>query len=442
MVDSAASESNEDLTMPPRHARSILPILCIGCVLVWSFPLGSSAATGTRGGRQDNADALRIIVIDGDEAANIVAERLAVEPVIEVRDRENRRVPGAVVRFFIRRAMRGGKEPATFGNGGTEMRVLTDAAGRASVDRLVVVEPGPFEIEVQASHQGRTASATIRQTNFPTAADARAEGRTPGQSAGTQTTATGAGTGSGAGAGAAGAAAGASAGAGAAAAGGGLSKVLVGSLIAAGAAGGVATVLARRGEPNAEPAVDAISVSRSTSIVNVPIVFSAPATDRDGNQLSYRWDFGDGRSSSAASPVYAYQSAGVFGVSVTVSDGEATVTRETSVTIKSLTGRWISDDFDSSAFPGGPLFRTTEIADLTQSGSVVSGTVTIVGRPPQWDPGPVPVAGNIGGQVSPVLRMSGRFDVPIPSIIIIEADPDPSGDVLIGRGGFITYRRQ
>lgn len=39
----------------------------------------------------------------GDDAANIIAERLAAEPVIEVRDKDDRRVPGAVVRFVIRK---------------------------------------------------------------------------------------------------------------------------------------------------------------------------------------------------------------------------------------------------------------------------------------------------------------------------------------------------
>ena len=123
---------------------------------------------------------LRVIVIDGEEAANIVDQKIAAEPVIEVRDRDGRRVAGAVVRFQIRRGLRN-RLSAAFGRGQDELRTLTDSAGRARATGLTPLEPGRFEIEVQVSHQGQSATTTIRHTNFSSTAQARAAGREPGQ---------------------------------------------------------------------------------------------------------------------------------------------------------------------------------------------------------------------------------------------------------------------
>ena len=133
-----------------------------------------------------------MIIVDGDEAANIVAERLAAEPVIEVRDKDDRRVPGAVVRFVIRKTR--DRLIASFGNGQAEMRTLTDYSGRASVNAVTPVEPGSFQIDVEVSYRGQTGKAVIRQTNFPTSADAKAAGREPGKSTNSnaQTSTTGA----------------------------------------------------------------------------------------------------------------------------------------------------------------------------------------------------------------------------------------------------------
>jgi autotransporter-associated beta strand protein len=50
------------------------------------------------------------------------------------------------------------------------------------------------------------------------------------------------------------------------------------------------------------------------------ITFSAPATDGNGDPLTYAWNFGDGSTSAAASPTHSYPTAGTYAVSVTVSD--------------------------------------------------------------------------------------------------------------------------
>ncbi|MCP4017148.1 MAG: PKD domain-containing protein, partial [Delftia sp.] len=56
-------------------------------------------------------------------------------------------------------------------------------------------------------------------------------------------------------------------------------------------------------------------------IVSEAAVFSAAAADPDGDTLVYSWNFGDGTSGTGASADHAYASAGIYDVTVTVSDG-------------------------------------------------------------------------------------------------------------------------
>jgi len=158
------------------------------------------------------APALRVVVIEGEDAVNIIQQKTAVRPVVEVRDRNNLPVPGALVTFSI------GGQAASFG-GASTLTVATNAAGQAAVSGLMPSAAGAFQIQVSAAFQGQVATATIAQTNVLTAAQAAAAG------------ASGASGASGAGGGAGGGASGA--GAGGAAGGGGLSAT---TLAVAGAA--------------------------------------------------------------------------------------------------------------------------------------------------------------------------------------------------------------
>ena len=81
-----------------------------------------------------------------------------------------------------------------------------------------------------------------------------------------------------------------------------------------------------------------------TAVANADVVSgSAPLTvnfdsygsgDPDGAIVAYAWDFGDGGSSSEASPTHAYQSVGKFNAALTVTDNMgATGSSSTSVTV-------------------------------------------------------------------------------------------------------------
>lgn len=113
-------------------------------------------------------DALQIVVLDGEGAINIIQQKTAVAPLVEVRDRNNQPVAGAMVRFAVTRGR------ATL-NGARTLTVATDAAGRAAVSGLVPGGAGSLQISATATFQGQTAAAvTIAQTNVMTAAEAAA----------------------------------------------------------------------------------------------------------------------------------------------------------------------------------------------------------------------------------------------------------------------------
>ncbi len=113
------------------------------------------------------AAALKIVVLAGEGAVNIIQQKTAVAPVVEVRDRNDQPVSGALVRFAIQ------KGRASF-NGARTLTATTDALGRATATGLTPAGSGALQIGTSAAFQGQTAAITIAQTNVLTAAQASA----------------------------------------------------------------------------------------------------------------------------------------------------------------------------------------------------------------------------------------------------------------------------
>jgi hypothetical protein len=184
-------------------------------IVLASLVLVPPAATSSDAQAKDAP--FRIVVLAGEDSVNVIQQKTAVAPLVEVRDRNNNPVSGAVVTF----AIQGGKA-AAFQGGAATMTVATNAAGQAAAAGLTPLTTGAVNISVSAAVQGQVVTAAITQVNVLTAAEAAA-------AAG----ASGAGAGGGAGGGS-----GAAAGGGAAGGGGGLSATtiaVVGGIAAAGA---------------------------------------------------------------------------------------------------------------------------------------------------------------------------------------------------------------
>lgn len=138
---------------------------------IGSLVLGSFLALAAQ-----QASPLKIVVLEGEGAVNIIQQKTAVRPLVEVRDRNNLPVAGATVTFSIG----GGGSGAAFAGGVQTLTVTTNAAGQAAASSLNALSSGAFQIQVQAAYQGQIATAAISQTNFATAAAAAQAGATAG----------------------------------------------------------------------------------------------------------------------------------------------------------------------------------------------------------------------------------------------------------------------
>lgn len=114
--------------------------------------------------------ALKIVVIQGEDAVNVVQQKTAVAPIIEVRDRNDLPVAGATVVFTVN-----GSGGATF-TGAQTFSVVTNAAGQATAAGLTPTAAGVINISATATFQGQTATFAISQSNVLTAPSANAAG--------------------------------------------------------------------------------------------------------------------------------------------------------------------------------------------------------------------------------------------------------------------------
>ena len=185
--------------------------------------------------------ALKIVVVEGEDSVNIIDQKTAVAPVVEVRDSNDLPVANATVTFLLR----SGGRRALLNNGVRQVTMTTNAAGRATV-AVNPLSRGAIQIQVNAAYQGQAATATITQTNFATAAQAA-------QAANASSGAGGAGGG----------------------AGGGLSTTAIAGIAGAAAAGTIAAVKVAGGPPPCTFAVSPTSVNAGggagTATVNVTI---------------------------------------------------------------------------------------------------------------------------------------------------------------------------
>ena len=149
----------------PSSATAVI----FACAALLSPPFAGSA----HGGGQSEAaqdGGLRIVVLDGEDSVNIIAQGTAVPTLVEVRDRNDLPVSGASVLFLL-----GEGGTATLNAGLQQVALTTNALGQAAV----VVNPlatGAVELSVSATFAGETATAAIVQTNFATVAEAAAAG--------------------------------------------------------------------------------------------------------------------------------------------------------------------------------------------------------------------------------------------------------------------------
>ena len=81
-------------------------------------------------------------------------------------------------------------------------------------------------------------------------------------------------------------------------------------------------------EPNSAPTASA-DISPDKPRASAPVTFDGTgSSDPDGDELTYRWDFGDGQQATGATATHAYAKPGKYVVTLTVRDGRGGVALE------------------------------------------------------------------------------------------------------------------
>jgi hypothetical protein len=105
---------------------------------------------------------LKIVVLQGEGAINNISAKTATQPVVEVRDENDKPVAGVEVIFSLPAAGPGG----VFHGWLRTQTAKTNAEGQASVSGLTPNDqPGRFNIKVTATSGNKTASVVIAQNN-------------------------------------------------------------------------------------------------------------------------------------------------------------------------------------------------------------------------------------------------------------------------------------
>ena len=282
----------------------------------------------------------KIVVLAGEDSVNVIQQKTAVAPLVEVRDRNNQPVSGAVVTF----AVQGGKA-AAFQGGATTMTIATNAAGQAAATGLTPLTAGAVNISVEAAIQGQVVTAAITQVNVMTAAEAAAA------AAGG---ATGAGSGSAAGS--------TSAAGGAAGGGGGISGTTLGIIGGVAAAGAVVGAQAGGGDgETATSARPSPSVFRGPFSMNVTLAFQRCSRqetytgtltitlDSTSPALNGRAEFGPGLGTGTVTASTCVQPVGPIGTGWSMPSGPVTGTESSMVFNSSDVVRTLDNNGDTFA---------------------------------------------------------------------------------------------
>ena len=100
-----------------------------------------------------------------------------------------------------------------------------------------------------------------------------------------------------------------------------------------GAVSAAASVTITVANPNAAPTAVA-SANITTGVAPLAVTFSSTGSkDIDGTIASYNWNFGDGTSSTLASPAHSYTTAGTYTATLVVTDNKGAPSAPASVTI-------------------------------------------------------------------------------------------------------------
>ena len=137
--------------------------------------------------------------------------------------------------------------------------------------------------------------------------------------------------------------------------------------------------------PNTPPAIDAIVGDPQIGEAPLQVSFTAEASDADGDELAYSWDFGDGAASDQQNPTHIYEDPGSYLAELTVSDFGYEVSDSVTVTVESPVGETA---VDLAALPtvrrvGKKRKRVTYRARVVNTGAGPTGEIRVCAAAPR-----------------------------------------------------------
>jgi hypothetical protein len=334
--------------------RAVLVALVIGCVVHVAAPARSQS------------NSLKIVVLAGEDAVNVIQQKTAVAPIVEVRDRNDLPVAGATVVFAVN------GPGATFA-GAQTLTVVTNAAGQATAAGLTPTMTGALRISATATFQGQKATVTIAQSNVMTVAEAAKTARPAntasggGMSAGKIIAVMG-----GIGAAGAGVAIAANGSSGAPS-----SSTSTSPSTATGNTTSPTTTTPTTTTPtipstpppatNNAPVITSATITPNVALIGLdtPITLQVQASDADNDSLTYLWEFPDGSRSDQRVLTRTFQLGGTWNIRVTVSDGRTSTSSQATLEMKTMAGSWETYYFSEPTGRGQ--------LDLVQNGSAITG---------------------------------------------------------------------
>ncbi len=160
------------------------------------------------------------------------------------------------------------------------------------------------------------------------------------------------------------------------------------------------------GSANVPPVITAASASPASGTAPLLVTFTGAATDANGDTVSYLWTFGDGTTSTLASPSHTYVSAGTYQAILQVTAGGQSVNANPiSVVVGSPPVVVISSPPNGTVFAAGQVITATATASDPGIGPLPSSAITWTVMFRHDNHNHPLLSGIVGGSVS--------FDIPI-----------------------------
>ncbi|MBI4873569.1 MAG: hypothetical protein HY822_02930 [Acidobacteria bacterium] len=152
--------------MTARNSAALLSVLLSARIL---FPPGAAAQNPAA--PPAGSERLKVLVLEGEGSKNSIRSRAATPVLVEVRDANDKPLPGAQVVFQLPASGPGGAFPG----GRLMQRANANSQGRAATNGFIPNDQeGRFNIKVTATSGAETASVVVAQANVArTEADAK-----------------------------------------------------------------------------------------------------------------------------------------------------------------------------------------------------------------------------------------------------------------------------